>query len=251
MIRFSSKSLRHSPRRLVCAARFNSTTASSNAQSRYAPGFAPPEGSRETPKAVPPRRNPAHSLPAHLGNAESSTAKPANSVKQQYRQDLRAKRHEYARELLEKYGKRQAAIATKMAENEQQLQKTKNQIAAERKAAKEHEAQVVKMLELDLKKRNIDFAVVDRSAEREANRKAHEEKLSKQRRKHLLKLYNATENFVTLENLDEKIEEALASNLREPFVSNLDEYLNIIGSDQEEIDRRKAAIREVMGLESS
>lgn len=226
----------------------SSATESATNRSVYAPGFAPPKGSRETPKIVSKRRNVATSLPSHLGNAESSS-KPATSPKKEYREKLRTMRHAYAQELLAKHGKLQAARATRLAENDRRTQQERKMHEQERQEALKHEAELLNKLQLELQgQQSLLQTITDRSAQRAANRKAHEEAQREARLKQLLKLYESTENFVTLENLDEKVEDALRSKVPIPYVTTLEEYMLSATTSPAEIERRKEAIKEVMGL---
>ncbi|KAI9490336.1 hypothetical protein BDB00DRAFT_838070 [Zychaea mexicana] len=227
------------PRRLYSTAR------------SFAPGFEPPVGSRETPKIVPKRRNPASSLPSHLGNAKKNTTTTVTtSPKKHHREQLRQARHEYAQELLTKHGKREATAATKRAENEERMQQEKQALAAERQHALEREAQLVNLLNLDLAS-NSTTATRDssnRQAVRDQNRVAHQELLREQRRKELLKLYSSAESFVTLENLDAKIEAALSTKPHPSYHTSLEEYILTSTSESSEVERRKEVIKEAMGL---
>ncbi|KAI8149275.1 hypothetical protein BJV82DRAFT_587332 [Fennellomyces sp. T-0311] len=211
--------------------------------STHAPGFEPPKGSRDTPKIVLKRRNPATSLPSHLAKAEAQP-RVAHSAKQAHREQLRQTRHQYAQELLGKYGRREAAAATKRQENEQRMQQEKQALAEERQQQLERKAKIVDMLQLDTKS----FVTQDRATQRDSNRKAHESQLREQRRKQLLKLYSSAESFVTLENLDAKIEEALHTQPYSSYHSSLEEYILTSTSESVEIERRKEVIKEAMGV---
>ena len=195
------------------------------------------------------RRNPATSLPSHLGNAESSSTKTTlNSPKKQHRDQLRLTRHQYAQELLSKHGKREAVAATKRAENEKQMQQEKQEAAQERQLALEREAKLVDMLKLDLQEAEGAPVSAKRQAQRDQNRQQHEQFLRDQRRKQLIKLYSSAENFVTLDNLDAKIEEALNTKPHPSYHTSLEEYILTSTSEAAEVERRKEIIKETMGL---
>ncbi|KAI7848863.1 hypothetical protein BDC45DRAFT_297406 [Circinella umbellata] len=220
--------------------RFYSTTRS------FAQGFEAPKGSRETPKIVAKRRNPATSLPSHLGNSSNKTT--STSPKKQHRDQLRLTRHHYAQELLSKHGEREAVSATKRAENEKQMQQEKQEAAQERQEALEREALLVDMLKLDLQEAEGAPVSAKRQAQRDDNRKQHEQSLRDQRRKQLIKLYSSADNFVTLDNLDAKIEEALNTKPHPSYHTSLEEYILTSTSEAAEVERRKEIIKETMGL---
>ncbi|KAF7729018.1 hypothetical protein EC973_005049 [Apophysomyces ossiformis] len=215
----------------------------------YAPGFAPPEGTRESPKIARKRRDPGLSLPSHLpkaeGSSSSATTTETTSPQKQYREDLRSLRHAYARELLEKHGRREAASAMKRAAEEERIQTQKKALEEERAQKKQHELEVIQMLELELPKSEEQM---DRKAQRSTNRQAHEKTLRDQRMKQLIKLYGSTADFVTLENLDAKVDEVL-HHRRPPFVTNtVSDMIDTPAAEAEEVEKRKALIREAMGL---
>ncbi|KAG0190290.1 hypothetical protein DFQ28_002240 [Apophysomyces sp. BC1034] len=215
--------------------------------SGYAPEFAPPENARDTPKMARTRRNLGNSLPSHLPNAKGKTSSAAEAIspKKQYREELRSTRHVYARELLEKHGRREAASATKRAAEEERMQTLRKTLEEEREQKKQHESEVVKMLELELPQSE---ATVDREAQRIANRRAHEELKREDRFKQLVKLYNSTADFVTLENLDAKVDEVIHQR-RPPFVtSTISDMLDTPAAEAEEVEKRKALLKEAMGL---
>lgn len=222
--------------------------------SNFATGFAPPKGSRETPKIVTKRRNPSTSLPSHLGNPDKSVPNAQSlSPKQQYREQLRQTRHRYAQELLGKHGQREAAAATKRAENEAHMQQEKQALALERQQAQQHEAEITKLLDLQTGNVHSKEAIAARKEERQMlrqqNRQSHDAHLAAMRRKHLLKLYRSSESFVTLENLDAKIDELLTMPpFRYNYISNLEEFMQTRSSSASEIERRKEVLKEAMGL---
>ncbi|ORY91400.1 hypothetical protein BCR43DRAFT_499022 [Syncephalastrum racemosum] len=214
----------------------------------YGQGFAPPQGSRQNPKLKTKRRDPAISLPAHLGQANNK-AKATHSPQQKHREDMRGIRHQYAQELLQKHASRQAAAQVKQDQNDLLMKKENAALAKERQLAQEHEAEVMKMLELELQKKHPQPAV-DRQTQRVENYKAHNQTLRRQRLHQLSKLYAESENFVTFDNLDEKIEEAMKHLPKDELgrAANLEEYILMSTSESTEVERRKEAIKEAMGL---
>ncbi|KAI8393638.1 uncharacterized protein BYT42DRAFT_541868 [Radiomyces spectabilis] len=244
MLRFSRLTNVVKPCQYIGRRSVTSEASASTAGRKYAPGFAAPEGSRETPKIVNKRRNLANSLPSHMGKSDASK-KTFTSPKKQHREDLRSLRHQYASELLEKHGRREAAAATKKAQNEERLQQLKATLAKEKHDALEHEAKVVHMLELDLEKE--DGKHIDREAQRALNREHHIEKLRAARRKHLVQLYASSESFVTLENVDQRVDDILKQKLG-PYSKTLDDMMMTPDADATEIESRKAQLKEVMGL---
>ncbi|KAI9319931.1 hypothetical protein BX666DRAFT_1917464 [Dichotomocladium elegans] len=216
--------------------------------SDHAPIFTPPKGSRATPKIVTKRRIPSTSLPSHLGNPEKQpTSINALSPKKQYREQLRQTRHEYAHELLGKYGQREVAAATKRATNEARVKLEKEAMAKEREEADAHEAEIAAMLDLDVADMNTSGE--RRRAMRQQNREQHAAKLSEERRKYLLKIYKSSEQFITLDNLDAKIDDLLKKPPhRMPYVGSLEQYIQSATTSPNEIERRKEILKEAMGL---
>jgi hypothetical protein len=207
----------------------------------YAPGFEAPEGTREEPKLVSKRRDPLHSLPSHLGK---STTASYSSPKQQFRHELKQARFRYAQELLDKEHAKRAASAEKRAATEQHSAQLKQQHEQEKKEAKQHEEEVLDMLSIkDAKVAGIEH----RRQQRTENRLALEEAQRNTRRKHLLKLYTTTDQFVTLDNLDEKVDAVLSPGGRS-FHDSLNELMQNSSLVHKEIEQRKAQIKEVMGL---
>ncbi|KAI8997136.1 hypothetical protein BDB01DRAFT_769955 [Pilobolus umbonatus] len=211
----------------------------------YAPGFKAPEGTREDIKISNKRQNIAHSLSSHLGNAEQKVAEETNSPKKLYQQQLKATRLQYARELLEKQGQRDLVSAEKLALAEEKTAQLKEYFNKEKLQQKEHEKEVSQLLSMEMKSANNDTK--PREQQRIENRLAHEEAQRNVRRKQLLKLYSATEDFVTLDNLDAKIDAVLSREGRS-FHESLNELRQKSTSLHTEIEKRKMEIKEVMGL---
>ncbi|KAI8084127.1 uncharacterized protein B0P05DRAFT_536254 [Gilbertella persicaria] len=208
----------------------------------YAPGFEAPEGAREEPKVVMKRRVIGHSLTSHL-EGKSRDIK-TESPKKLYRQALKSTRHKYAHELLEKQGQKQLRSDEKLAMAEKKAQTVKQTLEAEKKQQQEHEQEVVDMLDL---KATQEQSRLDRHARREENRVALQETQRAIRRKQLLKLYAATDSFVTLDNLDARVDAVMSSEGRS-FHASFDELMHSTSSVQTEIEQRKQQLREVMGL---
>ncbi|KAI8888729.1 hypothetical protein K501DRAFT_282611 [Backusella circina FSU 941] len=207
----------------------------------YAPGFEAPEGTREEPKLANKRRDLLHSLPSHLG--KSTNANYA-SPKKQFRHELKETRFRYAQELLDKEHAKRAASAEKAAVTEQKSAQLKHLHEQEKLEAKQHEEEVLELLSIkDAKVTGIEH----RRQQRTENRLALEEAQRNTRRKHLLKLYSTTDQFVTLDNLDEKVDSVLSPGGRS-FHDSLNELMQNSNLVQKEIEQRKAQIKEVMGL---
>lgn len=216
----------------------------------YAPGFEAPEGTRENAKPVHKRREIATSLTSHLPGSSSSNSNEmkTESVKKLYRQELKVTRHKYARELLEKQGQKELASAEKLAATELRAQKAKQLLQQAKEQQKQHEEQVVKMLALEKNNDNNALTVDnDRTQRRIQNRLQLEEAQRNTRRKQLLKLYTSTEDFVTLDNLDAKVDAVISTEGRS-FHESLTELMHNTNSVQSEIEQRKAQLKEVMGL---
>ncbi|KAI8336001.1 hypothetical protein EDC96DRAFT_353681 [Choanephora cucurbitarum] len=207
----------------------------------YAPGFEAPEGTREETKVIIKRRDIGHSLTSHL-ESQSPKSQSSTSPKKQYRQALRVSRHKYAHELLEKQGQKQLQSAEKLALAEQKAEAVKRALEAEKRQQKEHVQEVVQML--DLKQTEQQSSQID---QRRMNRIQFEEQQRLVRRKQLLKLYAATDAFVTLDNLDAKIDAVMSSEGRS-FHPSFDELMHSTSSVQNEIEQRKQQLKEVMGL---
>ncbi|KAI8060328.1 hypothetical protein BC940DRAFT_312106 [Gongronella butleri] len=215
----------------------------------YGEGFAPPKNSRDSIKHVHKRRQVATSLPSHLGNP----AKPALdttttlSAKQQHREQLRQLRHQYARELLQQQGKKDAAAATQRLEHEQRSQAYHAQVADAKQKALAHEKEVLAMLgNRDAVTSDHDFKEQHKQ-ERVANRQRHDQQQRNARLRHLVKMYHATENFVTLDNLDAKID-ALLAHKDSPPMYTLEELMVTPAAEADEIKTRKQLLNEAMGL---
>ncbi|KAI9345066.1 hypothetical protein BD770DRAFT_397189 [Pilaira anomala] len=216
----------------------------------YAPGFEAPEGSRETTKESNKRRQ-VTSLTSHLpgttkqnsNSRSSSSSSTPSSEKKIYRQELKVTRHKYARELLEKQGQKELISAEKLAFAQQTLQATKEAFVKSKQEQKEHEKQVVEMLSLDQEETRVN----SRDQTRSENRLLHEQQERNTRRKQLLKLYATTNDFVTLENLDAKVDSIISTEGRS-FHESLTELMNNTNSIQSEIEQRKLQLKEVMGV---
>lgn len=211
----------------------------------YAPGFQAPEGSRETLKAVHKRREIATSLTSHLSGNGSKVVEQTKSPQKLYRQELKETRHKYARELLEKQGQKELKSAEKLALTQKKLEASLAQLETSKQQQKEHEQQVVSMLSLENDTQSLNAK--DRTQQRLQNRLALEQEQRETRRKQLLKLYATTQDFVTLDNLDAKVD-AIISTEGRSFHESLSELMNNTNSVQSEIEQRKAQLKEVMGL---
>jgi hypothetical protein len=209
----------------------------------YAPGFEAPEGTRENTKESPKRREIAHSLTSHLESTNNKQAPETTSAKKQYRQALKVTRHKYARELLEKQGQRQMASAEKLALTQKRVELAKEAFDSEKKKVQQHQQQVVDMLALETSNTRMQ----DREQKRIENRLELEQAQRDTRRKQLLKLYTATDSFVTLDNLDAKVDAVMSSEGRS-FHEGFNELMHSTSTVQSEIEQRKAQLREVMGL---
>jgi hypothetical protein len=208
----------------------------------YAPGFEAPEGTRENTKTINKRRELGNSLPSHLeGTTQSTTS--STSPKKLYRQELKVTRHKYARELLEKHGKRQMQSAEKLAMTEAKDKQSKEALISAKKQQQAHEQEVVELLDLETIKNNQ----TDRNQKRLVNRLQLEETQRNTRRKQLLKLYTNTDSFVTLDNLDAKVDAVMTSEGRS-FHEDFNELMHSTSTVQSEIEQRKAQLKEVMGL---
>ncbi|KAI7891703.1 uncharacterized protein EV154DRAFT_506942 [Mucor mucedo] len=214
----------------------------------YAPGFQAPEGSRESIKVVHKRREIGSSLTSHLpgsGHSQNVTEKGAMSAQKLYRQELKETRHKYARELLEKQGQKELKSAEKLAATQQKLERSLAELEEAKQQQREHEREVVEMLTLENDTQSLDTE--DRTHQRTQNRLAMEKAQREIRRKQLLKLYATTQDFVTLDNLDAKVD-AIISTEGRSFHESLSELMNNTNSVQSEIEQRKAQLKEVMGL---
>lgn len=208
----------------------------------YAPGFEAPEGSRETTKESNKRRQ-VTSLTSHLPGTTKPNGTTPSSVKKIYSQELKVTRHKYARELLEKQGQKELISAEKLASTQQILQETKEAFEKTKQEQKQHEQQVVEMLALDHEETRVN----SRDQTRSENRLLHEQQERNTRRKQLLKLYATTNDFVTLENLDAKVDSIISTEGRS-FHESLTELMNNTNSIQSEIEQRKLQLKEVMGV---
>ncbi|KAI8336102.1 hypothetical protein BC941DRAFT_428327 [Chlamydoabsidia padenii] len=222
-----------------------STSLQKPPQQQYGEGFAPPKGSRDSIKQVHRRRRIATSIPSHLGNpAKASTDSPL-SPKQQHREALRSTRHQYAQELLQLQGQRDAAAATKRIENEQRLQSLKHDLDQEKIHHLQHEKEVIALLGNTIKGQTEETN--QRQEEREQNRLAHDNQVRSARLRQLVKMYHATESFVTLDNLDSRID-ALLAHKESPPMYTLDELMLTPAAEADEIKTRKQLLNEAMGL---
>ncbi|CAO3609331.1 unnamed protein product [Mucor fragilis] len=209
----------------------------------YAPGFEAPEGTRENTKTANKRRDLGNSLPSHLEGTKPSSAKETTSPKKLYRQELKVTRHKYARELLEKHGQRQMESAEKLAMTEAKDKQSKEALLSAKKQHQAHEQEVVELLNLE----TIEKGQTDRNQKRLVNRLQLEEAQRNTRRKQLLKLYANTDSFVTLDNLDAKVDAVMTSEGRS-FHEDFNELMHSTSTIQSEIEQRKAQLKEVMGL---
>jgi hypothetical protein len=227
---------------------FSSTSISlQKQQQQYGEGFAPPKGSRDSTKPVHRRRRVATSIPSHLGNAAKASADLPLSPKQHHREALRATRHEYARELLQLQGQRDAAAATKRIQNEERLQTLKHELDQEKKHHLQHEQEVVAMLGNTAAATQMEAEENVIQQQRQQNRLAHDQQIRTARLRQLVKMYHATETFVTLDNLDSRIDTLLAHKESPPMYT-LDELMLTPAAEADEIKARKQLLNEVMGL---
>ncbi|ORZ06710.1 hypothetical protein BCR42DRAFT_427053 [Absidia repens] len=144
--------------------------------------------------------------------------------KKQHREELRATRHQYAQELLQLQGQRDASAATKlvaMLGNPEALDNTKTG-------------------EMSSLQQQI-------ASERQQNRLQHDQRIRAGRLRHLVKMYHATENFVTMENLDSRID-ALLAHKESPPMYTLAELMFTPAAEADEIKTRKQLLNEAMGL---
>ncbi|CAO3638338.1 unnamed protein product [Cunninghamella blakesleeana] len=224
----------------------------------YGEGFAPPKGSRDTIKQVHRRRHIATSLPSHLGNAaktEKDASSLKNSPKKQYREQLRQTRHQYAQELLQLQGQRDAAAATKRMENDERIQQYKQSLEKEKQQHLIHEKEVVSLLSGNGDdQKNVDDTFTSdqqynliHQKERDQRRLEHEKKNRQERLRLLVKMYHATEHFVTLDNLDQRVDMLIAHKANPPMYT-LDELMVSPTAEADEINDRKQLLNEVMGL---
>ncbi|KAG2207971.1 hypothetical protein INT47_010955 [Mucor saturninus] len=211
----------------------------------YAPGFQAPEGSRESIKVVHKRREIGSSLTSHLPGNSQKVVEKGSSAQKLYRQELKETRHKYARELLEKQGQKELKSAEKLAATQQKLERSLAELEEAKQQQREHEREVVEMLTLENDTHSLDKE--DRTHQRTQNRLAMEKAQREIRRKQLLKLYATTQDFVTLDNLDAKVD-AIISTEGRSFHESLSELMNNTNSVQSEIEQRKAQLKEVMGL---
>ncbi|KAI9030789.1 hypothetical protein CLU79DRAFT_731493 [Phycomyces nitens] len=223
------------------------TTKADSACPGYAPGFAPPQNSRDTPKVVSKRRNLGTSLPSHLGNAQHRTVVESTSPKKQHREELRTRRHQYAQELLEKHGRREAAATAKRVLNQEKIKASREELIKEQEEAKALEQEVASLLSLKSTE-SLDDMRAKRDIARVANRLAFEDKQRDTRLKLLSKLYASTETFVTLENLDERVDSVVQNKLQLPYVGSLNELLSTPSVERSEIEKRKEMLKEAVGL---
>ncbi|CEP19091.1 hypothetical protein [Parasitella parasitica] len=209
----------------------------------YAPGFEAPEGTRENIKTVKKRRDLGNSLPSHLEGTRPVPAMETTSPKKSYRRELKVTRHKYARELLEKHGQKQIKSAEKLAMTEAMDKQSKEALSSAKKQQQAHEQEIVELLDL----KSTEKANTDRNQVRTSNRLELERAQRNTRRKQLLKLYTNTESFVTLDNLDAKIDAVMTSEGRS-FHDDFNELMHSTSTLQAEIEQRKAQLKEAMGL---
>ncbi|KAI7872208.1 hypothetical protein BDF14DRAFT_1757878 [Spinellus fusiger] len=220
-------------------------TASASS-SFYAPGFAPPANSRTTPKAEHKRRHLATSLPSHLPSSTNKGTTTINSPQKKYREALRSKRHDYAQELLKKQGQKDAAAATQQAHHATRAREAREALAKVHSETQAHEAQVLSMLSLNTLQ--SEERMTQRSEQRLLNRKTHEEKQDAERRAGLAQLYASVDSFVTMENLDARVDQAVKNRRMLPYVGSLNELLQSPLVERSEIEARKLKLQEVVGL---
>ncbi|KAL0088050.1 hypothetical protein J3Q64DRAFT_1723840 [Phycomyces blakesleeanus] len=223
------------------------TTEAESTRPGYAPGFAPPPNSRDTPKLSSKRRNLGTSLPSHLGNASQRTAAETTSPKKHHREELRTRRHQYAQELLEKHGRREAAAAAKRMLNQEKIEAVRAELIKEQEEQKALEDEVVSMLSLNATESLADTRT-KRDATRVANRLQFEANQKESRLKLISKLYASTENFVTLDNLDERVDAVVKTKQQLPYAGSLHELLSAQSVDRAEIEKRKEMLKEAVGL---
>ncbi|KAI7900276.1 uncharacterized protein BX663DRAFT_518107 [Cokeromyces recurvatus] len=211
----------------------------------YAPGFEAPEGTRETPKVNPKRRDIKLSLTSHLENNESKKSDIlTESPKKLYRRELKHTRHQYAHELLEKEGQKQMRLAERIELGEKKAKLIQASLEEEKRKQEEHTREIVNMLSLDKIQQQVQK---ERNEKRIQNRLAFEEMHRNERHKQLSKLYSKVDSFVTLDNLDAKVN-AVLSPEGKSFHEGLDDLMHNINTVQTEIEHRKEQIKEVMGL---
>ncbi|ORX58021.1 hypothetical protein DM01DRAFT_1333700 [Hesseltinella vesiculosa] len=215
---------------------------------RYGEGFARPKGSQESVKPETRRRQVATSLPSHLANPDKPVIDTTKlSVKQQHREQLRQLRHAYARELLQVQGQKDAAARSRQEAHDKRIQAMHDKYAAEKQLALQHEKEVLNMLG------NQDALLSDHDyheqhkTERLQNRQRHEQQQSLARLRQLTQMYHATDAFVTLDNLDAKLD-ALLAHKDSPPMYTLDELMVTPSAEVDEIKTRKQLLNEAMGL---
>ncbi|PHZ11116.1 uncharacterized protein RHIMIDRAFT_244962 [Rhizopus microsporus ATCC 52813] len=166
----------------------------------------------------------------------------ANSTKQLYRRELKLTRLRYARELLEKQGQKEMESAEKVALAEKKKEEMGAYFRQAKEEQKKHEEQVMETLDLDI---NQASQIKDRTEQRNINRMLFDEQQRQVRRQQLIKLYAETEEFVTLDNLDAKVDLALQNR---KHVVDLNELMSNSNDLHVEIEKRKEQIKQVMGI---
>ncbi|GAB5591358.1 hypothetical protein Unana1_06258 [Umbelopsis nana] len=211
----------------------------------YAPGFAPPANTRNSPK--PSRKTPLETtLTSHLPSSQRKVE--SQSGMNTYREAVRTKRSEYAQELLTAHAQRRQQSKQKQDENVRDLNAKRQQLLTEKQAAISHEQEVIHELELDSALPSAESETLEaRTAQRLQNLRSQKRAQSDARLNKLLAIYHNASNFITKENLDSKIEALIVQENRPPFLQNFEDLKsNQDFGDVQQLQRREAMLRDVM-----
>ncbi|KAF9570454.1 hypothetical protein EC968_001790 [Mortierella alpina] len=179
----------------------------------FAPGMPHPPGTSASPSPPPPPRT-VESLPEM---SKSHQIKANGSPEQKYKLEMTKLRHAYQREHF-------ASEDAKRTQREKQRQgslrrvkarQSEDRIENERRLAFERLMQPNGQMATTAAERQAQVAefVKARKIKRQANFQKQQERASEQRLDALVRLYHAADDFVTMENLDAKVNEFYETGL--------------------------------------
>ncbi|KAF9431183.1 hypothetical protein BGZ94_007634 [Podila epigama] len=212
----------------------------------FAPGIPHPKGTSPAPKPTPPPRT-VDSLPQM---SAKHTRKTVTSPEQKYKLEMTKLRHTYQREHFESEDAKRAeterqrggalrriqALQNKdRIENEQRLAFEKLMKPADQAASgPERQAKVAEF-------------VRNRKIKRQQNYNLAQEQASEQRLDAMIRLYHAAEDFVTMENLDAKVNEFYETSLtlqRKVFDPSVSEMVSDVMENGGQISHAQLLKRE-------
>ncbi|KAF9113937.1 hypothetical protein BGX27_000468 [Mortierella sp. AM989] len=193
----------------------------------FAPGMPHPPGSTASPQ-TPPAPRTVESLPEM---SKKHQIKANGSPAQKYKLEMTKLRHEYQKEHFTSQDVKRAEVERQRGGSLRRLQarQEKDRLENEKRLSFERLMQPNEGMATSGAERLSQVAefVKERKVKRQANFRQAEERASKERLDAMIRLYHSADDFVTMENLDAKVNEfyetglTLASKVYVPEVEDM------------------------------